>query len=164
MRDYELQRFASRKESTASLLYAVGAQNLYAPRMPAIARSFRCFIVEDQYQPGSKVPGETRIPPGRYEIKLRKEGALNVKYAAKYPNHRGMLWLQNVPNFTWVYIHTGNKESETDACLLTGDGMTRTELGEYETTGSVAAYQRLYLEMAAAMDREQVFINVVDVG
>lgn len=162
MREYELQRFASAKESTGGSLFLLGTKSPFAP--PTAGREFRCFMVEDQYQPGPKVPRETRIPAGRYELKLRAEGGMHTAYAAKYPWHKGMLWLQGVPDFEWVYIHTGNKESETDACLLTGDGLVRTAEGEHETTGSVAAYTRLYAEITESMEREEVFINVVDLS
>jgi len=36
---------------------------------------FQCYILEDQYQE-NKVPKETRIPPGRYQIKMRDEGGM----------------------------------------------------------------------------------------
>lgn len=162
MIEYTLQRIASRKESTAGVLHRVGVKDIYAP--PESRSRFVGFVVEDQFRT-VKVAGETRVPAGRYELKLRREGGMHERYASKYTWHRGMLWLQNVPGFEWVYIHTGNKESETDGCLLTGDGLTQTAGGEFETIGSVAAYQRLYIEITGAMERgEQAFINIVDLG
>jgi hypothetical protein len=163
MREYQLQRFVSSKESTGGGLFLLGHYNVYAPPV-AVSQDFKCFVVEDQWQRGPKVPGETRIPAGRYELKLRTEGGMHTTYAAKYTWHKGMLWLQGVPGFEWVYIHTGNKESETDGCLLTGDGLVRTTEGEYETTGSVASYTRLYREIVESMEREQVFVTVVDLS
>jgi len=69
---------------------------------------FEAFTLEDTYH-AIKVPGETRIPAGKYDIKLRTEGGLHNKYKAKFGSmHKGMLWLQNVPGFEWVYIHIGN--------------------------------------------------------
>lgn len=164
MLEYEHIRIASRKESTMGALFRLGLQAPHAS-LSTDPRTFRGFVVEDQNQPAGKVMRETRIPSGRYQIKLRAEGGMHADYAKKYSWHRGMLHLQNVPGFTWVYIHTGNKESETDGCLLTGTGAFENSVGEFETTGSVAAYTRLYQEIVVAIERgEEVFIRVVDVA
>lgn len=157
--DYELLRIGSARESSGSVLFAL-ARGSYGP-LEDVSRSFRCFAVEDQWQ-ATKVPKETRIPIGRYEIKLRTEGGMHARYLAKYQWHRGMLWLQDVPGFTFVYIHTGNKESETDGCILVGNGLLHTAEEEFENSGSVAAYTRLYQEIVKSMDRERVFLRVTD--
>ena len=78
-----------------------------------------CYGLEDQPQE-EKVMHETRIPAGTYDIKLRNEGGMTKKYAERYDFHIGMLHLQAVPNFTYVYIHTGNSDNHTSGCLLVG--------------------------------------------
>lgn len=79
-----------------------------------------CGTLEDEHR-DEKVAGETRIPAGRYEIKLRTDSPMADKYRARYGEwHRGMLWLQNVPGFEWVYIHTGNTDDHTEGCILVG--------------------------------------------
>ena len=146
------------------VLFRQGIRSSFAPHASPQHKKFMCFTLEDQWRP-TKVPKETRIPAGVYEIRLRTEGGMHATYSKKYPWHRGMLHLQNVPNYQWVYIHTGNKESETDGCILTGDGVLRTALAEHETVGSVAAYERLYKDILAAMDRrDRVNIHIIDIA
>ena len=95
-----VDRYLSNEEATLSKIYLDGV--------------FLCFGLEDQYQE-VKVPDETRIPAGIYNIKLRTEGGLTKRYADRYSFHRGMLHVQNVPGFTYVYIHTGNNDDHTSA-------------------------------------------------
>ena len=77
------------------------------------------FTCEDIFRP-KKIAGETRIPAGTYDIKLRLEGELVQRYNKKYSWHRGMIWLQNVPDFSFVYIHIGNSHKDTEGCPLIG--------------------------------------------
>lgn len=123
---------------------------------------FMAFTMEDQPNE-PKIKGETRIPAGRYQIKLREEGGMHGRYSQKFPWHRGMLWLQDVPNFEWVYIHYGNYEKDTDGCILVGDGAQSNVLEDGMVTASVAAYTRVYEEIVQAMDAgEEVWITVED--
>ena len=139
-----LHRFASLAESTLGALSVDGR--------------FVCFSLEDQHQ-NVKVPGETRIPAGTYQIRLRIEGGMHERYKAKYDDHVGMLWLQNVPGFEWVYIHPGNDPSDTLGCILVGD----TAQAEGLIERSVQAYRRLYRAVAAALlTGEAVQIEVRD--
>lgn len=119
---------------------------------------FCCFSLEDQHQ-DVKVPGETRIPAGRYPVRFRTVGTLHTKYASKFPEHRGMLEICDIPNFTAVMLHIGNKETETAGCPLVGDvAMAHGELGS-----STTAYRRLYGQVAnAILAGEPVFIDVKD--
>lgn len=100
---------------------------------------FQCFALEDVHR-DVKVIGKTRIPAGTYDIKLRAEGGMHERYVALYPEHRGMLWLQDVPGFEWVYLHTGNSQDDTDGCILLGD----TALATGRVIESVKAYRRVY--------------------
>lgn len=124
---------------------------------------FLCFTMEDQPNE-PKVPGETRIPAGRYQIKLRSEGGMHGRYSAKFPWHQGMLWLQDVPDFTFVYIHYGNYEKDTDGCILIGDGAQSNVLDDGMVMSSVAAYTRLYDLLIGELTREngEVYISVED--
>lgn len=151
----ELQtlRISTGLESTLGILHVVGQ---------GVDTSFRCFTMEDQPNE-PKVPGETRIPAGRYQILLRNEGGMNERYKEKFAFHRGMLHLQAVPNFTFVYIHYGNFDDETDGCILVGDGAKSNVIADGMVSSSVAAYERLYKEVITAMDDgEEVFITVED--
>ncbi len=80
-----------------------------------------CFTLEDAFHV-AKIIGGTRIPSGTYEIKLRDVGGLTQKYLEKYGSsfHHGMLWLQDVPDYEYVYIHVGNTHKHTEGCILVG--------------------------------------------
>lgn len=123
---------------------------------------FKCYVLEDQFNE-PKVLGETRIPPGRYQILLRTEGGMHERYGARFSWHRGMLWLQDVPEFTFIYIHVGNKDDDSEGCLLVGDGQISNVIERGQVTSSVVAYRRLYEEIVNAFDgEEQVWITVED--
>lgn len=128
-----LHRFATLAKQTIGALYVDGR--------------FCCFTLEDQPQPGAKVAGETRIPAGVYTMKLRTEGRLHAKFSELYPEHRGMLWLQDVPGFEWIYLHPGTTERDTAGCILVGDGA----LASGQLSWSVQAYRRLYGQVAGAL-------------
>ena len=51
--------------------------------------------------------------------------------------------IQDVPEFEWVYIHVGNKDDDTDGCLLVGDGQSSNVIERGQVSSSVAAYKRL---------------------
>jgi len=128
-----LTRYSSGDDSSLGILHIVDDAK----------RTFFCYTLEDEYRE-KKLAGATRIPAGEYEIKLREAGGMNESYKKKYPNHKGMLWLQNVENFRWIYIHTGNSHRHTEGCILVGETVV-----SYPTSGgslrdSTAAYTRLY--------------------
>lgn len=155
---YKLFRYSSEKESTAGMILAVGNPG---------DQLFRCFTLEDERR-DIKVPGETRIPAGRYEIKLRQGSPKFSHYDERYaPWHKGMLWLQDVPGFTWIYIHPGSNDKDTAGCILVGDGAVSNlpRVGRGSLTGSFAAYQALYQEISTLFDLgKRVFLEVVDVA
>jgi uncharacterized protein DUF5675 len=124
----------------------------------SIDRRFCCFTLEDERRE-VKVPGETRIPAGAYVLKLRAEGTVHDKYKGKFAEHRGMIWLQDVPGFEWIYIHVGNTDEHTAGCILVGDSaQAHGELG-----ASIPAYRRLYGQVAnAILAGEPVTITVED--
>lgn len=123
---------------------------------------FQCFTLEDEART-IKVKGETRIPAGRYEIKLRMIGGKHAKYLKNFPHlHKGMLWLQNVPSFEYILIHVGNEQKDTEGCLLVGK--TKSEVNGKITIGSSRiAYTELYSKVAAELVAgRKVFITITD--
>ena len=143
----KLIRYGHGMDSTGGLLFLDG--------------EFFCYVCEDQFQ-ALKVAGETRIPPGVYEIRLRTEGGMNSKYADRYAFHKGMLWLQDVPCFEWIYIHTGNTGDHTEGCLLVGYGASHPS-GEFTVQSSVNAYEVLYERIIGGMDAGYTFdIEIID--
>lgn len=119
---------------------------------------FECFTLEDSIRT-VKIKGETCIPEGDYVVKLRTESSgKNKQYTASYPDiHKGMLWLQNVENFEWVYIHVGNTKIDTEGCILVGyDSYKENRIGR-----SSNAYTALYKKMSKQiLDGEQVVLTV----
>lgn len=108
-----------------------------------------------------KIPGKTRIPPGTYEIDLRRVSPLASRYVERFGSkHLGMIWLRHVPEFEYVYIHVGNDHEDTDGCILIGrtvDPLTGI-IGK-----SVDAYKELYPLIMAAHERsEPITITITD--
>ena len=122
-----------------------------------------CFVIEDEARE-VKVKGETRIGSGRYEIKFRKESTpLTKKYRTKFPDwFTHHLELQEVYNFTNVYIHLGNFERNTNGCLIVNKGVSEVN-GEYQGSNSVGAYTELYKLIADTLNKgEEVYIDIKD--
>jgi len=142
-----LERFVSDNEATCGLLF--------------LDEVYQCFTLEDQYQ-AVKVRNETRIPAGTYEIRLRNVGGMTKRYQKRFPDiHRGMLWLQEVPNFKWIYFHIGNKDDNTSGCILVGhcaDTPPRSMRIRY----SVDAYRNLYTCVVDAAEAKELSIKIID--
>ena len=149
MMNLELHRYAFGDDSTLGRL--------------SIDGEFECFTLEDERRT-VKVRGETCIPPGQYEILLRTEGGLHTKYAERFPEtHKGMLWFQDVPGFTYIYLHIGNRENQTDGCPLVGVVPVILPDGEFEIARSGDAYTALYAKVVAALDAdERVWVHVTE--
>jgi len=133
----QINRINPGKESTIGALYINGV--------------FGCFAPEDAHR-AVKIPGETCIPSGLYELALRNEGRLTEKYRQRYPDiHKGMLWIKDVPGFEWIYLHTGNKKDHTDGCPLVGDTLNNNQVADGFLGSSRSAYERIYPGIAAAI-------------
>jgi hypothetical protein len=150
--ELEVLRFSSQEESTLGALFNTTS-----------GRKFLCFTLEDEHRV-TKLHSDTRIPAGRYEIKLRTEGGFHNKYSLKFPDiHKGMLHLQNVPNFEYILIHAGNTDDDTAGCLLVGDTSQQNVTGDGFIGSSVDAYKRIYPPIAnELLIGGQAFITYVD--
>lgn len=123
-----------------------------------------CYTCEDE-QRVKKVANETRIPAGRYEIKLRNAGSMNARYSERFSYHSGMPHLQDVPNFEYIYIHIGNDDDDTSGCILVGDGQELFTDGGGKITKSAQAYERLYMKIRDWLENDfTVFVNIYDEG
>ena len=113
---------------------------------------FECYTLEDQYQ-AVKVMHETCIPEGTYDIKFRKTGGFHAKYSDRYKNaHYGMLHIQDVPNFTYILIHTGNTDEHTSGCLIVGETQQDLEVSKDGFIGSsTVAYKKMYSKVAGQL-------------
>lgn len=107
-----------------------------------------CETLEDPPQ-DTKIYGETRIDAATYAIEYNFTGKMNELYRAKYGSfHKGMLEICDVANFTYIYIHIGNFETDTLGCLLVGMGRTSSMI-----TRSTEAYIALYELVSSMLDK-----------
>src|SRR6056300_1468158 len=113
---------------------------------------FECYTLEDQYQ-AVKVMHETCIPEGKYNIEFRKTGVFHAKYSERYKNaHYGMLHIQDVPNFTYILIHSGNTDEHTSGCLIVGETQQDLDMNESGFIGhSGTAYKKMYTKVAGQL-------------
>ena len=119
-----------------------------------------CFALEDEKR-DVKVMHETRIPAGKYELKLRTYGKWFEKFKPKFPE--GIFEIMNVPNYTDVLIHTGNTDDDSSGCVLVGNTAMRAASGEFTIGESVLAYERVYPIMLAQLKKSgKIFLNVLD--
>jgi hypothetical protein len=148
----EVLRYSSQDDDTLGLLFDVTDDR----------RRFMCFTLEDEYRTRKKY-GETRIPAGTYEIKLRTVGGFHGRYKRRFSFHRGMLWLQDVPNFQYVLIHIGNVDDDTAGCLLVGDAAVQNVTGTGRINRSAKAYERVYQKIVVPLlEGRSVHITYID--
>lgn len=147
-----LQRFSDSGKSSLGLLFLGEPGRL----------SFCSYTLEDEAR-ALKVKGETRIPAGYYELKLRKdESPLTKKYRDRFPWFTWHIQVMDVPGFEYVYIHIGNTEQDTDACILLGDGANNNTVKDGFISGSVEAYERWYKKVSQHLLDGQAFIEIRD--
>lgn len=80
------------------------------------------YVLEDVYRapPAPKIPGETCIPCGRYQL---------LKTFSPHFGHD--MWLvNNVPGYEGIRIHAGNTKADTEGCLLVGYTIGVDKIGE----------------------------------
>jgi hypothetical protein len=149
-----LLRFSTANESTCGLLFVNGV--------------FAVFTLEDGPTPnpyGLKVPGETRIPAGKYKVVVQRAGRLHKKYTDLFPGmHKGMLFLKDVPGFSGIAFHMGNEVDHTDGCILLADSITSN--AEYPATAqnSRSGYTRFYKQVIDAAIAGDLELEVSDRG
>ena len=151
--ELEVVRFSSQKDSTNGLLFNVTDG----------WRKFLCYTLEDEHR-CEKEMHETRIPAGTYKLKLRNVGGTTKRYEKKYGDmHKGMIHVQDVPNFRYILWHTGNTDEHTAGCLLLGDTSQQNINKEGFIGGSTSAYKRVYPIIANALVKgEQVRVKYID--
>jgi hypothetical protein len=108
-----------------------------------------------------KLAGKTRIPWGTYELDLRRTSPMATQYSDRFGrSHKGMIWLKDVPNFDFVYIHVGNDEDDTEGCILVGRTI---DLKAGVVGKSVDAYKELFPLIMSALERnERVTLTITD--
>lgn len=152
MLELTLQRLWHDSQSTIGLLFIDGVR--------------MCWILEDEPR-AVKVHGETRIPAARYEIIQDQPSSKDEKYRVKLKawgmKYYGMLRLKNVVGFQGILIHTGNYETHTDGCLLTGTTAGTDDRGYNAVYDSNEAFKKIYPIISGALqDGRRVFITIKD--
>jgi len=107
-------------------------------------------MLEDTFRE-QKIKGQTRIPDGTYDIGFRKEGRFydayiksKDEYIKEFVKRYGVPHLQNVPNFEYILIHSGNKSEDTEGCLLTGNATLNNSYDKGLMTDSLEALNKLF--------------------
>ncbi|RST26329.1 DUF5675 family protein [Chryseobacterium lacus] len=138
-------RVAEGKQSTLSQLY--------------IDDIFQCYLLEDKIR-DVKIPKQIAIPKGNYTLRLNTWGGMNVEYRQKFPKlHKGMIEINGLPNFSFVYIHIGNTYRQTAGCPLCGFGFEMVN-GDYQVLRSKDAYQMIYPKLLALAQDNQNGISI----
>lgn len=138
-------RVAEAKQSTLSQLY--------------IDDIFQCYLLEDKIR-DVKIPKQTAIPKGNYTLRLNTWGGMNAEYRQKFPKlHKGMIEINGLPNFSFVYIHIGNTYRQTAGCPLCGFGFEMVN-GDYQVLRSKDAYQMIYPKLLALAQDNQNGISI----
>lgn len=109
-----------------------------------INNELQCFTLEDQHQ-DKKIKGETRIPAGIYQLKIRQELTdLTKKYRLRFPWFKYHIEITNIPNFVGVYLHIGNNDDNSAGCVLTGNTVNKDGTLLNSTTAFTTLYMKLY--------------------
>ena len=74
-----------------------------------INNQYFCDTLEDKVRE-EKIYGSTAIPQGIYKVELCKSNKFN----------RLMPCILDVPNYTGIMIHWGNRPEDTEGCVLVG--------------------------------------------
>jgi hypothetical protein len=112
---------------------------------------FECVGLEDRVREGPKVPGETAIPEGKYEVR--------ITWSPRFKRHLPLLI--DVPGFDGIRIHPGNDHHATHGCLLVGENVT-TVAGVPFLLHSVRAFDRLYAKLETAKNKkEPIYLEVL---
>lgn len=99
-----------------------------------------------------KIFGETAIPAGKYMA--------NITYSARF--NRYMLELIKVPGFSFVRIHPGNTNKDTEGCILIGESRSMDVV-----YSSQSAYKTLWTRILkyindAMVHIEPIWVEIID--
>lgn len=122
---------------------------------------FECFTLEDPPQK-EKIPGNTRIPSGVYELGWQfLDTELTRKYTKRFPDFfKHHIEVHNVKNFTSIYIHCGSFTKDTDGCILVGENAFSKE---DMINGSGIAFEHLYKKILPILDGDEAArLEIID--
>lgn len=133
------------------------------------------YVVEDQYQQ-KKVPKQTRIPVGLYELDVRPDSPKFAHYYDRWDWFRGMPWIRDVEGdgegfelmqFSWVYYHPGADDEDSWGCPITGLRYEETIRGDFRIVPGTSrpAFEKLCkLVYPIVLDtpEDRLFVRVTD--
>lgn len=98
-----------------------------------------------------KIYGRTAIPAGRYRVE--------ISFSNRFK--RDLPILLNVPGFSGIRIHPGNRHVDTEGCLLPGKTYWK-ENNEFVVGTSRTASADLQFKIAGALKRgEEVWLTIL---
>ena len=102
---------------------------------------YECNTLEDKTRPkGEKIFGETSIPYGEFEV--------IIDYSPHFKKE--LPHILNVPMFSGVRIHSGNKDADTEGCILVGVTRAKDWIGQSHT-----AFTKLFDKLEKAYDKNE---------
>lgn len=104
-----------------------------------------CFTLEDTCR-RLKVPSQTAIPSGRYEV--------TIDYSQRF--NKLMPHILGVPQFDGIRIHSGNTAGDTDGCILVG--LRKDTDAIYD---SRKAFDIVMSELERRLAKGKVYLSVV---
>ena len=99
------------------------------------------FCVTMELPDKGNQPQISCIPAGTY--RWRKWKSQNVSKASDYR----VIWIQDVPNRTWIYLHVANWPSEVLGCIGVGYCFGKSPNGEYGVSQSKEAMKGLLAKL-----------------
>lgn len=150
-----LQRYSDSGNSTLGLMLTGYSGNG--------ALKFSGYTLEDEARE-IKVLGETRIPAGYYELKPRQViSGKTLEYREKYDWFTWHIEIMDVRNFSFAYVHIGNKDKDTDGCVLIADNANNNQIAEGLISSSTECFKRWYLRHMKHFDEGgKAFLRIRD--
>ena len=109
------------------------------------------YTLEDKVRLlGTKIPGETAIPSGRYEVVL------------SYSQHfkKPLPLLIHVPQFEGIRIHSGNTPADTEGCILLGQSVSANGSLLY----SRAAMAKFMKWFPKTVQKQKIYLTIQDIA
>jgi hypothetical protein len=109
------------------------------------------FTLEDTFRK-EKLKGITRIPAGTYELNFNKNlTAKTMQYFKKYFWFSWHLELKDIPNFTGIYMHIGNRAEDSEGCILCAKTVNNNSYSKGFISNSTNVFKEFYLYISGQL-------------